>query len=827
MHLQNKILLLLVPLVILPILVLGWTSYTLLMEDARNRTHDQVTTLLEQISFHTEAQLQTARANASLFAHTELVKRYVTTTSASVRAELEPGVQELLFNYQLAYPEYYEIRIISPTGDEMLRSVIGNVNNLNHDESSTEYFRAMSDSPDVIYTTFLNNPDNNKPILLTSKPLRYIVGNSKNKNAKTRLYGYLVLTVNLDFLATQAESQKAGRYGDIFFTDSAGNILFHPDRSKIGNRLKNGLFEELTDSAQSARSVDALYKNTSAHYQGIKLHDWLYAVAVYQESEFNDRSFSLGRLVILIACVAILLTIALLFGFLKKVLITPILKLGHAAKEMGRGKLLVPIDVDTDDEVGHLAHRFKEMGENLNHYHEQVRYVAYHDSLTGLPNRLMFKDYLARATAEARRNLQELSILFIDLDNFKRINDTLGHQAGDKLLEAFAERLTACVRESDVISHEEHDTTSSVMARLAGDEFTIMLPRTQGGAAAQKVARRILELLTEPFTVNRQELFVSASVGIALFPDDGVSVDELMKHADIAMYHAKKSGRNNYQYFSSKLNEEALFKVKIESKLRHALEKDELEVYYQPQMSFSSGRIIGAEALLRWKDEDLGMISPDVFIPIAEEYGLIVAITEWVIHSVCKQAQQWKERYKNPLTMAVNISAVHFSGNGLEDLVSRTLDTTGYDSQFLEIELTETSVLQDPTTAISTLRNLQAMGLQTSLDDFGTGYSSLNYLMQLPLNKLKIDRSFVVNMDVSVDENENDKGKGTAIVSAIIAMAHSLDLEVIAEGVEEVAQLQLLRKLKCDIVQGYYIARPMPASEFEQLVTSGDIENIA
>jgi diguanylate cyclase (GGDEF)-like protein len=439
----------------------------------------------------------------------------------------------------------------------------------------------------------------------------------------------------------------------------------------------------------------------------------------------------------------------------------------------------------------------------------------------------MFKDYLGRATAEARRNLQELSILFIDLDNFKRINDTLGHQAGDKLLEAFAERLTACVRESDVISHEEHDTTSSVMARLAGDEFTIMLPRTTGAAAAQKVSRRILERLTEPFTVNRQELFVSASIGIALYPDDGLSVDELMKHADIAMYHAKKSGRNNYQYFSAKLNEEALYKVKIESKLRHALEKDELEVYYQPQMSFSTGRIIGAEALLRWKDEDLGMVPPDVFIPIAEEYGLIVAITEWLIHDICTQAQQWQERYKNPLTMAINISAVHFSGNGLVDLVRHTLNTTGYDPQFLEVELTETSVLQDPAVAINTLKELQAMGLKTSLDDFGTGYSSLNYLMQLPLNKLKIDRSFVVNMDVSVDENENDKGKGTAIVSAIIAMAHSLDLEVIAEGVEEVAQLQLLRKLKCDIVQGYYIARPMPASEFEALVTSGDVENIA
>ena len=827
MRLQNKILMLLVPLVILPILVLGWTSYTLLMEDARNRAHDQVTTLLEQISFHTEAQLQTARANASLFAHTELVKRYVTTTSAPVRAGLEPGVQELLYNYQLAYPEYYEIRIISPTGKEMLRSVVGNVKNLKHDESSSEYFRAMSDSPNAIYTTFLNNPDNNQPILLTSKPLRYIVGNSKNRNAKTRLYGYLVLTVNLDFLATQAENMKAGRYGDVFFTDSAGKILFHPDRSKVGDRLKNNLFAQLTESTQSADSVDALYRNTSAHYQGIKLHDWLYAVAVYQESEFNDRSFNLGRLVTLIASLAILMTIAVLFGFLKKILITPIQKLGDAAKEMGRGKLLVPIDVDSDDEVGHLANRFKEMGENLNHYHEQVRYVAYHDSLTGLPNRLMFKDYLGRATAEARRNLQELSILFIDLDNFKRINDTLGHQAGDKLLEAFAERLTACVRESDVISHEEHETTSSVMARLAGDEFTIMLPRTKGGTAAQKVARRILERLTEPFTVNRQELFVSASIGIALFPDDGLSVDELMKHADIAMYHAKKSGRNNYQYFSGKLNEEALYKVKIESKLRHALEKDELEVYYQPQMSFSTGRIIGAEALLRWNDEELGMVPPDVFIPIAEEYGLIVGITEWVIHDICTQSQQWQERYKNPLTMAINISAVHFCGDGLIDLVRHTLEATGYDPQFLEIELTETSVLQDPDVAINTLKELQAMGLQTSLDDFGTGYSSLNYLMQLPLNKLKIDRSFVVNMDVSVDENENEKGKGTAIVSAIIAMAHSLDLEVIAEGVEEVAQLQLLRKLKCDIVQGYYIARPMPASEFEQLVTSGEIENIA
>ncbi len=350
------------------------------------------------------------------------------------------------------------------------------------------------------------------------------------------------------------------------------------------------------------------------------------------------------------------------------------------------------------------------------------------------------------------------------------------------------------------------------MARLAGDEFTILLPNTSGTTDGQRVAIRILELMKEPFIINKQELFVSTSIGIALFPHDGVSADDLMKNADIAMYHAKKSGRNNYQYFSSKLNEEALFKLKIESRLRHAVENNELEVYYQPQVDLATGRIAGAECLLRWRDEELGQISPEIFIPIAEEYGLIIPITEWLILDICTRAQQWHEQFNYPITMAINISAVHFCGHDLEGLIRTTLEASGYDAQYLEIELTETSILQDPELAINTLNSVQAMGLQTSLDDFGTGYSSLNYLMQLPLNKLKIDRSFIVNMD------KDDKG--VAIVKAIIAMAHSLGLEVIAEGIEDGEHVQLLRKMKCDIVQGYYIAKPMPAAEFEDLIQS-------
>ncbi|HSG12228.1 MAG TPA: EAL domain-containing protein [Gammaproteobacteria bacterium] len=818
MRLQNKILALLVPLIVLPILALGWTAYALLIDDARQRTRHQVTTLLEQIRLHKDAHLQTARANASLFASTGLVKKYVSTYSASKRALLKQDVLDLLFNYQLAYPEYFEIRIISRDGKELLRSVIGDVENRTDDESSSQWFQEARQSGNAIHTAFLVNPDNGEPVLIASKPLTSDAEDDENGPNMQKLHGYLVLTIDLGFLDSLSHNMSAGKSGDLFFTDANGTILFHPDKTRKGQQIDHALFARITNISDRKTLLDAPYRDAPGHYQAIRLDDWLHAVAAYEQSEFSDKRSNLGQSVTMIAGVAILLTIAFLFAVLKSLLIRPIQKLGSAAREMGRGQLLVPINVDTRDEIGDLANTFREMGENLNHYHEQVHYVAYHDSLTGLPNRLMFKDYLKRATAEARRNNQELSILFLDLDNFKRINDTLGHIAGDNLLEAFAVRLQACLRETDVISHSPLNDSESVMARLAGDEFIIMLPRTTGPANAQKVSRRVLELMSEPFVINKQELYISSSIGIALFPDDGDNVDDLMKNADIAMYHAKKSGRNNYQYFSKRLNEESLFKLKIESKLRHAVENNELEMYYQPQVALATGEIAGAECLLRWKDEELGMVSPDVFIPIAEEYGLIIPFTEWLINDICTRAQAWSKEYAAHTTMAINISAIHFCGHDLEGLIYNTLQQTGFDPKRLVIELTETSVLQDPGLAIRTLGRIQSMGLQTSLDDFGTGYSSLNYLMQLPLDKLKIDRSFIVNMD---------KGeKGIAIVSAIIAMAHSLGLEVIAEGVEDESHIPLLRKMRCDIAQGYYIAHPMPAAEFE-LLLSGNSRQLA
>jgi len=679
------------------------------------------------------------------------------------------------------------------------------------DESMTPYFIQSKGQPGITYTTFFRNPDNNRPALLASKPLLYV----DNENGmpglpgtNKKLYGYLMLTVDLGFLEKLARNEKVGDYGRVFFTDATGTILFSRAAAEIGKQLPAKLFNRLITAPGT--TVAGNYADKRVNFQGIKLHDWLYAVAYYPEHELVAKHSGLGWSVALITFIAILLTSAFIFSTLRMLLIRPIQKLGHAASEMGRGQMLVPIEVNSNDEIGDLAKTFREMGKNLNHYHQQVHYVAYHDSLTGLPNRKMFKDYLTRAAAEARRNLQELTILFLDLDNFKRINDTMGHQAGDKLLKAFADRLSGCLRETDVLAHPGSETAGELVARLAGDEFIILLPKTAGPVDAQKVAIRIIESLTEPFIIDQQELYISTSIGIALFPTDGADGNELLKNADIAMYSAKKLGRNNYQYYSSDMNEEAVRKLRIESRLRRAVENNELELYYQPQMDLASGQITGVEALLRWRDAELGQVSPEVFIPIAEEYGLIIPISEWVIHQACQQARAWQDSYREPIMMSINISAVHFNGQDLEGVIARCLKQTGLEPQHLELELTETSILQDPDLAIRTLIAFKRMGLQISLDDFGTGYSSLSYLMKLPIDKLKIDKTFIQNM--------KPETRGASIVSAIIAMAHSLDLSVIAEGVEQEEHMQLLRKMHCDMVQGYFVAHPLPASEFEELM---------
>ena len=429
---------------------------------------------------------------------------------------------------------------------------------------------------------------------------------------------------------------------------------------------------------------------------------------------------------------------------------------------------------------------------------EQIKHLAYHDALTGLPNRLLFKDRLTVALSHAQRGHERLAVLFLDLDRFKVINDSLGHTAGDQLLQAVAWRIQSCVRESDTV------------ARLGGDEFTLLLPQLTHSEDAARVAQKILQAVQHPFTVEGRELFITTSVGISLYPEDGEEAETLIKNADTAMYQAKAEGRDNYQLFNALVNAKALLRISLEHGLRRALLNDELVVYYQPIVDLRSLKITGLEALLRWQHPELGLIPPSDFIPLAENTGMMPPIGLWVLRTACMQTKAWHDRGFNSISLAVNLSVTQLQQLDLVESVRRVLVETELPPEFLELEITESSAMQNPEHSARTLYELKKLGLRISLDDFGTGHSSLSYLKRFPIDTLKIDQSFV--RDITTDPDT------AAIVSAIIAMTHSLRLKVIAEGVEYPEQANLLNQYGCDQMQGFFVKSPVPAAELERLL---------
>ena len=441
---------------------------------------------------------------------------------------------------------------------------------------------------------------------------------------------------------------------------------------------------------------------------------------------------------------------------------------------------------------------------------DQIRFLAFYDGLTRLPNRLLFLEGLNLSLASARRQDRRLGVLFLDLDRFKRINDTLGHSAGDRLLQAVAERLKRCLRSSDTLARGEVAAAGDTVARLGGDEFIVLLTDMARGEDAAKVARRILEALADPFRLDEQEVFITGSLGISVFPHDGEDADTLLKNADTAMYHAKDAGRNGYQFYSGSMNAAAFQRLSMENNLRRALERDEFLLHFQPQVDVATGAIVGAEALVRWRHPELGLVSPADFIPLAEETGLILPIGEWVLRRACVQARAWQDAGYPPLHMAVNISGRQFRQQLLVRSVEQAVAAAGYDPRRLELEITESVLMRSAEETVRTLRHLKEMGSRISVDDFGTGYSSLNYLTRFPIDALKIDQSFV--RDITTDPAD------AAITTAVIAMAAGLKLEVIAEGVETPEQVAFLRRQGCHLMQGYHFSRPVPAEEFEKLL---------
>jgi diguanylate cyclase (GGDEF)-like protein/PAS domain S-box-containing protein len=431
----------------------------------------------------------------------------------------------------------------------------------------------------------------------------------------------------------------------------------------------------------------------------------------------------------------------------------------------------------------------------------QISHSAEHDFLTGLPNRMLLHDRIRQAIALAPRHMKQVAVLFLDLDGFKHINDSLGHAIGDKLLQSIAKRLVDCVRGSDTVS------------RQGGDEFVVLLAEVQQSGDVASTARRMLRAVAAPHIIDQHELHVTTSIGVSVFPDDGHDAETLIKNADTAMYQAKEKGRQSYQFFKPAMNIRAVERQSIEESLRRALERHELTLHYQPKIKLRTGAIAGAEALIRWAHPTRGPVPPGQFISVAEDCGLILPIGSWALREACRQARVWADSGLPAVTMAVNVSAMEFRNEHFLENLFSVLDETGLDPKSLELELTESVLMKRAESATSILRTVRERGVQVAIDDFGTGYSSLSYLRKFPVDALKIDQSFIRQISTAGDD--------TAIVTAVIAMARSLKLRVVAEGVETLEELAFLRAHHCDEAQGYYFSRPLPAQEFAKLLETG------
>ncbi len=439
-----------------------------------------------------------------------------------------------------------------------------------------------------------------------------------------------------------------------------------------------------------------------------------------------------------------------------------------------------------------------------------VHHLAYYDSLTGLPNRMLFRDRGQQALDHAARHGSMVAVLFLDLDRFKIINDSFGHTAGDVLLKCVAERLTEVTRINDALGRGAAEASEHAVARLGGDEFTLILTGLRQADHATLVARRILSSLAAPFSLEGREVFVTASVGIALYPADGDSLEELLKNADTAMYQAKGAGRDNYQFYSRTMNAMAAERLGLENELRRAFDRNEFRLYYQPFVNIHSGQVVGGEALIRWNHPTRGLLTPGHFLSVVEDMGLSRRLGQWVTETACRQVATWHPLRPHPLRVAINLSNAQFRDPGLLAELAQVLQATGAAAHAVELELTETIVMPHAEEAARLLKELKGLGMRLALDDFGTGYSSISHLRTLPFDTVKIDRSFIVDVATNVED--------AAIAEAMISMAHVRHMHVLAEGIESPEQLRLLKRLGCDEVQGYLLSKPVPAEAFPPLL---------
>ncbi len=639
-----------------------------------------------------------------------------------------------------------------------------------------------------------------------------------------RLIGYVINTVNLSYFEKFLNATTIGKTGFEILLDQDGIILYHPDTDNIGKPMKSAelsgiLTKYKTEHTKTSGTLNYITENKlqAVGYSVIPELDWV--LLMKQDISDMQSLTNIIFILLLIICTILLCFIVIFANSLSMKLSAPIIALRDAMRTASDGNLTVQSNIKSKNELGELSKNFNKMlhiiktnyedlaamheellsnEEQLRSNYDHIEFLAYHDTLTNLPNKLAFLDYVNAILVSNPPGMVKHAVYFVDLDNFKTVNDTLGHEYGDALLVKTANILTSVL------------SGRSIIARAGGDEFLIFKDHISSKDDALEFASRLSESFKNPLDLNGEIVYVSMSVGIALYPENGLTPNALIKNADIAMYKSKDTGKNKFTLFDKKMEEELNRNTLIVEILRNAIDSKEVYLQYQPQMELETGLVIGFEALMRIRSSRLGFLSPAEFIPIAEETGLIIELSSWLIKEACSFNKRLIDYGLIPLPVSVNISSIQINRPGFTHLISSILEETGLDPQYLELEITESTLVASIMDATQLLSNLQSLGVRLSLDDFGTGYSSLNYLTKMPINTLKIDKSFIDNICISE--------KDSFIADTIIQLAHSLNIKVVAEGVEHQNQLALLQQKNCDIIQGFIFSPPLNPSDLVEVL---------
>ena len=827
-RLQRRFLSAIVPAIALALLALGGLAYDQLRRGAQDELSNRMLLALERIEQQALGWTYATETNVDLVASATAIEDYF----ALGEDEREGGavsvpVHALFDKLRRTVPEYREIRLLSRNGHEELRVAEPGLINRSEEEGGTPWFDAVGlNWALAIHTDVMPHPDDGEIMLMVAKPVRHRSVRPDGKLGPAVLEGYLSVAANLDFLRAEMRRFATVPGAWMALLDADGHVLTVSDSGSADVAGRIAVLAGPGDGRDSPTVSEVELDGRRSLVAKRRVFDDLRLVAVVPEEALDAGAGALAARVAGVTVAAIVLSSLLFLALLRSVVLGPINRLRRSAVAIGRGQLDTPIVALRDDEIGELASAFGEMTSRLaesmsalHGSHAKIERLAYRDSLSGLPNRRALLDLVEASVVAAARRRGRLAVMFLDLDDFKRLNDSEGHAAGDRLLCEVADRLRACTGmpedapapmsssppDASRAGPVPDDPTANRVARVGGDEFVVLLGDVDGPGEARTVARDILSALAEPVAFDGRARTVGTSIGIALYPDDASDVDGLLTCADTAMYAAKQAGRNTWRVYERAMREEIDARVALEAELREALARGALELHYQPQLRAATGAIAGMEALVRWPHPERGRIGPDQFVPIAEETGLIGPLGEWVLDEACRQWRCWHDEGIAPERIAVNVSLRQFALGDIVVGVASALERHGLPASALEVEITESCVMEGAENVVRTLEAVRATGVHVAMDDFGTGHSSLGALASLPIDTLKIDRCFVSGVEPG---SANDR-----IVTAILELGAGLGLGIVAEGVETAAELDYLAARGCQVVQGYHLGRPMAAAE--------------